>query len=65
VTADRERWNIVLEPLPDEVPAAARLRSFLKRALRSFRLRCVSVAPVPPSPADPAGRATDQENPRP
>jgi hypothetical protein len=32
--------------LPDQTPSAVRLRGFLKRALRSFGVRCLSITPV-------------------
>jgi hypothetical protein len=38
-----ERFTVDLVALPDEVPAVVRLRAFLKRALRSYRLKCVRV----------------------
>jgi hypothetical protein len=44
-----ERFQLVVEALPDEVPANIRLRTFLKRALRSFGIRCVSISEVPPA----------------
>lgn len=39
----RERWTIVIEPLPSVVPASARMRQLLKHALRSLRLKCIRV----------------------
>jgi hypothetical protein len=44
VPADRERIVLTFEPLPDPVPAAQRLKGLLKRALRSFHLKCVAIA---------------------
>lgn len=41
--------RIVLQPLPHTVPASCRLRQFLKRALRDWGLRCLSIEPLPPS----------------
>ena len=35
----RERFVIVLEPLPDRVPAEKRLAHLLKCCLRTFRLK--------------------------
>jgi hypothetical protein len=51
VTTDRERFVMTFEALPDATPTAARVKALLKRALRSFRLRCLSVAPTPQSHA--------------
>jgi hypothetical protein len=34
---------VTLEALPSQVPAASRLRLFLKTALRAWKLRAVSV----------------------
>jgi len=36
-----ERFTLVLQALPDGVPAIIRLRRVLKAALRSYGLRCV------------------------
>jgi hypothetical protein len=38
---DRASWTLVVEPLPDRAPAAARVRRWLKAGLRLYRLRCV------------------------
>jgi len=37
---ERERFTVELRDLGGSVPAAIRLRALLKRALRSFNLRC-------------------------
>jgi hypothetical protein len=34
-----ERFSVRFEALPDDVPAAVRVRMFLKCALRSYRLK--------------------------
>jgi hypothetical protein len=41
-----ERFLVELTALPDDVPPVVRLRKFLKRALRAYRLRCVRVESV-------------------
>lgn len=38
---DREHWVFVFEALPGDVPAANRVRSLLKTALRRDGLKCV------------------------
>jgi hypothetical protein len=59
----RPRFVITLEPLPppadgDEVPVAVRLRTLLKVALRSLRLRCTAVEQLgPPAAGGPHGGA--------
>jgi hypothetical protein len=40
-----ERYLLTLEAPPGDVPAAVRLRRFLKSALRAHGLRCVSARP--------------------
>jgi hypothetical protein len=42
-----ERYIIVLEALDDPTPAEARLKRFLKMALRAYRLRCVDLKDAP------------------
>jgi hypothetical protein len=37
----RERYQIVVEAMPDDVPAAVGVRALLKHALRRLRLRCL------------------------
>jgi hypothetical protein len=56
---DLEQILLVLRPLPDELPWAVRLRHVLKRALRSWQLKCVEARLVgsgdlQPAPADAA-----------
>jgi hypothetical protein len=41
-----ERFELVIESEPSDVPAILRLRQFLKAALRQYRLRCVSIKPA-------------------
>ncbi len=62
------RYRLVLEALPDDVPAEVRLRSLLKIAGRRLRLKCRSVGPVEevaeaaaPTPAAPATAAEPGE----
>jgi hypothetical protein len=50
---DGERITLEFVALADDVPAAVRVRSLLKRALRSFRLECVRVVGLPESWDDP------------
>src|SRR5438874_1955821 len=57
-----DRWHLVVTPLPGDVPGDVRVRRWLKRGLRDFGLRCVSVgercpdappgAPTSPPAAD-------------
>jgi hypothetical protein len=56
VSADRERWTLSFEPAPDAEarPVAIRVRHLLKRALRSFGLRCVAVSPADALALEPA-----------
>jgi hypothetical protein len=51
VSEPRPRYALVLEALPDEVPAGRRLAWLLRVALRRFRLRCLEAKEVEPSPA--------------
>lgn len=46
VPADAEQWTITVRAEGDGPPLPVRVRKFLKLALRTFRLRCVSVAPA-------------------
>lgn len=39
-----ERWAFLFEALPSDVPAANRVRSLLKFALRRLRLKCIRVS---------------------
>jgi hypothetical protein len=48
-----ERFEVVLEAAPSDVPPAVRLRGLLKLALRAFGLRCTSCRDVTPAPAPP------------
>jgi hypothetical protein len=50
----RPRYLVTLEAMPGATPGDARLRLFLKRALRGFGLRCLDAREVdgaPPAPA--------------
>ena len=46
----KERFLLEVEVLPQAVPGIARLRSMLKWMLRAFRIRCVSIRPLPDPP---------------
>lgn len=41
---DLSIWVLTLRPLPDDVPAAVRMRRALKCLLRSFRLKCERIS---------------------
>lgn len=43
---ERPRFRLVLVALDSPIPATARLRRFLKAALRAYRLRCTSVEEI-------------------
>ena len=43
-----ERYEIVLQAAPDDVPPHVRLRTWLKSALRAARMRAVTVRQLPP-----------------
>ncbi len=43
--------KLVLVPLPDSVPPAARLKRLLKAALRAYRWKCIRIEPAD-GPAD-------------
>jgi hypothetical protein len=51
--ADRERFSVDFEVLPSGVPAPARLKALLKRALRDWKFRCLAVRDAPELPAIP------------
>lgn len=40
---NREHWKITLEPLPWDVPSELRVRTLLKVALRTCRMKCIEV----------------------
>jgi hypothetical protein len=46
--SDPQLMLVTIRALPDDAPAAVRLRRWLKLGLRTFGLRCVSVEEVPP-----------------
>jgi hypothetical protein len=48
---DLSPWWIEIRPLPADVPAAVRVRRFLKSALRAYGLKCESVRGKPPEDA--------------
>ena len=52
MTAPRQRFRVHLEAPADDVPAAIRLRRFLKMALRSFNLRCTGIVQTPDAEPD-------------
>jgi hypothetical protein len=47
MTTDRPRFALVLQDQGGDAPAAARLKALLKRALRSFNLRCTDARELP------------------
>jgi hypothetical protein len=53
MAADRERFvaNRTFEALPDDAPAIVRMRALLKRALRSFKLKCTHYRELTPPAA--------------
>ena len=61
-----ERLRLVVEVLPGEVPEVNRLRAWLKRGLRDYGIRCRSVGPESPPPADdhPGHQTADQSTAR-
>lgn len=61
------RYRLELRPLASDVPAAVRLRRFLKSALRGYQLRCTSVEEViekesERNPAQEKGRETCKDS---
>jgi hypothetical protein len=48
-------FRVVLQALPDAVPARVRVRRLLKLALRAFRLKCVRVELVQAEPGPAVG----------
>ena len=58
-----ERFGVELEALPDDTPAAVRLKQALKIFLRRFGLRCTYIGP-PRDAAEkpPEGRAKDDDD---
>ena len=61
--SDRPRYRLVVESLPSDVPAPVRLRGVLKRLLRSFAFRAVSVEEVSAAPSRPATAAGGRGDP--
>jgi hypothetical protein len=45
---DLSPWWILVRPLPRDVPAAIRVRRFLKAALRAYGLKCEGIRAKPP-----------------
>jgi hypothetical protein len=57
-----DHWTLVFEALPDPAPVAVRVRGLLKRALRSYRLKCVAIGGTPPAtPTGPAPATSPEE----
>jgi hypothetical protein len=50
-----ERFTVELQALADDVPPVVRLRQWLKSALRSARMRAVSVRQLPATPTPSQG----------
>jgi hypothetical protein len=46
-----DTYTLTFRPLPDEAPAAIRVRRLLKHALRALRLKCVRIVDLPPDPS--------------
>ncbi|MCY2954813.1 MAG: hypothetical protein NTU53_23020 [Planctomycetota bacterium] len=46
-----ERWTLVFKAEGDGPPVEVRVRNLLKRALRTWGLRCTGFGPDTPSPA--------------
>lgn len=44
--APRERYVLIIEPLPRSTPGITRVRKLLKAMLRSIGLRCIECRPV-------------------
>jgi hypothetical protein len=42
----RARFALIVEALPDSPPGVVRLRAWLKRGLRAFRLKCVDAREI-------------------
>jgi hypothetical protein len=57
---DLEPFTVLVRPLPDSVPVATRIKAWLKRGLRSFNLRAVTLGVVPQTPAVPAAQDHDR-----
>lgn len=53
---DLSDWWIKVRPLPHDVPAAVRVRRFIKAALRAYSLKAEAIQAVPPREV--AGAAT-------
>jgi hypothetical protein len=52
VSDGKERFLIELVALPDKVPAASRLKRFLKHALRGYALKCTGIREIKTVAAD-------------
>jgi hypothetical protein len=61
VNADRETFTVTVTPLPDSVPAAARIKAWLKRGLRTFKLRAIALGLPQETPGVAPGGALDAE----
>ncbi len=46
----KPRFELILEPVPSDLPVTTRLRGALKMLLRSFGLRNVSIRELPAEP---------------
>jgi hypothetical protein len=53
----RPRYHLTFEALPSTVPVAARVKGLLKRALRSFGLKCIAAVELPRDNGAGAGTA--------
>jgi hypothetical protein len=59
--SDRPTYRVDLQALADDCPAEVRLRQFLKRAVRAYRLKCVRVEQLQPGPIAEAAQAEAQD----
>jgi hypothetical protein len=56
-----DTYTLTFRPLPDEAPAAIRVRRLLKHALRALRLKCVRIVDLP-ADKEPARRSTSHRS---
>ena len=61
MTYPRERFRLLVEIIPDDVPASVMLKKFLKRALRAFGVKCISAEAVPIGDTQPASTEDVQQ----
>jgi hypothetical protein len=61
VDTGRPRYRLTFEALPGTVPVAARVRALLKRALRSFGLKCIAAVELTEADAREHGEGGDDD----